>query len=39
MVILFSSFIGTGIEFWKVTKAMDVSFDASRFPYVFFKDR
>lgn len=39
MVVLFSSFVGTGIEFWKVTKAMNVSFDPSRFPYIKFEDR
>ncbi|GAX82575.1 hypothetical protein CEUSTIGMA_g10001.t1 [Chlamydomonas eustigma] len=39
MVILFSSFVGTGIEFWKVTKAMNVTFDATRYPYIHFADR
>jgi hypothetical protein len=39
MVILFSSFVGTGIEFWKVTKAMNVTFDVTRYPYIHFTDR
>eukprot|EP00983_Pelagomonas_calceolata_P071630 1151341-Pelagomonas_calceolata.AAC.2 len=33
------SYKGTAIEFWKVTKAMDVSIDPSRFPYIKFSDR
>jgi hypothetical protein len=37
-VVLISSFVGTAIEFWKVTKAMDVSVVA-KFPYVSVKDR
>ncbi len=38
MVVLLSSGVGTAIEFWKVTKAMDVSFDPGRFPYIIVKD-
>ncbi|KAG1679660.1 hypothetical protein FOA52_006177 [Chlamydomonas sp. UWO 241] len=38
MVILFSSVLGVGIEFWKVTKAMKVSV-INTFPYVKFEDR
>lgn len=40
-VVLISSFVGTLIEFWKVTKAMDVSIQhtASGIPYVQFKDK
>lgn len=38
MVVLFSSGIGTLIEFWKVTKAMDVSVKNS-FPFLVVKDR
>ncbi|KAJ9510859.1 hypothetical protein QJQ45_027731 [Haematococcus lacustris] len=38
-VVLFSSVVGTGIEFWKVTKAMNVTFDPAKFPYVKFSDR
>lgn len=38
MVILFSSVLGTGIEFWKVTKAMKVSM-MQTFPYIKFEDR
>ena len=38
MVILFSSFVGTGIEFWKVTKAMDVTFQTV-YPYIKLADR
>lgn len=30
---------GTAIEFWKVTKAMNVRFDPSRFPYIKIEDR
>lgn len=30
---------GTAIEFWKVTKAMNVTFDISRFPFIKFEDR
>jgi hypothetical protein len=40
MVILFSSGVGTAIEFWKVTQAMDVSIDRSgRFPKLKFSDK
>jgi len=39
MVVLFSAFIGTGIEFWKVTKAMQVTVDWNAFPYIKFADR
>ena len=40
MVILASSGIGLLIEFWKVTRAMDVSLDRSgRIPRLRFKDR
>ncbi|KAK9791843.1 hypothetical protein WJX73_009711 [Symbiochloris irregularis] len=40
MVILLSSGVGLAIEFWKVTKAMDVSFDRSgRIPRLRFKDK
>ena len=40
-VVLISSFVGTLIEFWKVTKAMDVSVakTASGIPYIRFKDK
>eukprot|EP00882_Tetradesmus_deserticola_P005055 GHRQ01005326.1.p1 GENE.GHRQ01005326.1~~GHRQ01005326.1.p1 ORF type:complete len:625 (+),score=278.98 GHRQ01005326.1:193-2067(+) len=38
MVVLFSAGIGTLIEFWKVTKAMDVSVRDS-FPFLIIKDR
>ncbi|KAF6257938.1 cleft lip and palate transmembrane 1 [Scenedesmus sp. NREL 46B-D3] len=38
MVVLFSAGIGTLIEFWKVTKAMDVSVKDS-FPFLVIKDR
>lgn len=40
-VVLISSFVGTLIEFWKVTKAMDVSVaqTASGMPYIRFKDK
>ena len=38
MVILFSSFVGTGIEFWKVTKAMNVSLQPT-FPFIKLADR
>ncbi|KAF5833872.1 transmembrane protein [Dunaliella salina] len=38
-VVLLSAVLGTAIEFWKVTKAMDVSFDPSRFPYIKLSDR
>lgn len=37
-VVLLSSFAGTAIEFWKITKAMDVSVVAS-WPYLSVKDR
>ena len=33
-IILISSGVGLLIEIWKVKKAMNVSFDASKFPYV-----
>eukprot|EP00891_Asterochloris_glomerata_P007997 jgi/Astpho2/7997/fgenesh1_pm.00119_%23_6_t len=40
MVIIASSGIGTAIEFWKVTKAMDVTINRSgRFPMLHFKDK
>ena len=40
MVILASSGIGLLIEFWKITRAMDVSLDRSgSFPRLRFKDR
>lgn len=40
MVIIASSGIGTAIEFWKVTKAMDVTINRSgRFPMLAFKDK
>ncbi len=40
MVIIASSGIGTAIEFWKVTKAMDVTIDRlGRFPMLAFKDK
>lgn len=40
-VVLLSSFVGTMIEFWKVTKAMDVSVQRSSagIPYLSFKDK
>ena len=40
-VVLISSFVGTLIEFWKVTKAMDVSIKhtTSGIPYLSFKDK
>ena len=40
-VVLMSTGVGTAIEFWKVTKAMDVRVvhTASGLPYVQFKDR
>jgi hypothetical protein len=38
-MILLSSGVGLLIEFWKITKAMDVSFDANAFPYVTVKDK
>eukprot|EP00889_Picochlorum_renovo_P007493 jgi/Picre1/34523/NNA_001991.t1 len=40
-VVLISSFVGTLIEFWKVTKAMDVSIQhtVSGIPYLQFKDK
>ena len=40
-VVLISSFVGTLIEFWKVTKAMDVSVatTTSGIPYISFKDK
>mmetsp|Transcript_8115 Transcript_8115/g.24117 ORF Transcript_8115/g.24117 Transcript_8115/m.24117 type:complete len:668 (-) Transcript_8115:416-2419(-) len=39
-VILASTFVGILIEFWKVTKAMDVSVDRTgTFPKLVFKDR
>ena len=39
-VILASSGIGLLIEFWKITKAMDVSIDRSgSFPMLRFKDK
>eukprot|EP00798_Chlamydomonas_sp_ICE-L_P003321 gene3321-13351_t len=38
MVILFSSVVGTAIEFWKVTKAMEVKL-LDHFPFISFKDR
>eukprot|EP00775_Hariotina_reticulata_P011130 gene11130-11284_t len=38
MVVLLSAGVGTAIEFWKVTKAMDVSLKPS-FPYINIKDR
>lgn len=40
-VVLFSTGFGTLIEFWKVTKAMDVSvqYTAGGLPYISFKDR
>ena len=39
-VILASSGVGLLIEFWKVTKAMDVSIDRSgRIPRLRFKDK
>jgi len=39
MVVLFSSGVGAAIEVWKVTKAMDVSVDRSRFPYIHVKGK
>jgi hypothetical protein len=40
-VVLISTGVGTAIEFWKVTKAMDVSVQrtASGIPYIKFADR
>lgn len=39
-VVLASSGIGTVIEFWKVTKAMNVTIDGSRgFPWIRFEDK
>jgi hypothetical protein len=38
MVVLFSSGVGCAIEFWKVTKAMDVSVKNS-FPFLVVKDK
>ena len=38
-VVLISSFLGTGIEFWKVTKAMKVSVDLGKYPYIHLADR
>lgn len=37
-VVLISAAVGTAIEFWKVTKAMDVTL-MDRFPFVKFADR
>lgn len=31
--------VGTAIEFWKVTKAMDVKFSFTEFPFLTIKDR
>jgi len=41
LVVLMSTGVGTAIEFWKVTKAMDVSIAraAGGIPYIQFKDR
>jgi hypothetical protein len=41
MVVLFSTGVGTAIEFWKVTKAMNVTVvrTASGLPWLRFKDR
>lgn len=30
---------GTGIEFWKVTKAMNVEVDKTKFPFLKFSDK
>jgi len=38
MVVLFSSGVGCAIEFWKVTKAFDVSIQ-NTFPYLSIKDK
>lgn len=39
-VVLGSAGVGTLIEFWKITKAVDVSIDRSgRFPKLSFKDK
>jgi hypothetical protein len=38
-MILISSGLGLMIEFWKITKAMDVSVDPSKFPFIVFKDK
>uniref|UniRef100_A0A7S0RTS6 Cleft lip and palate transmembrane protein 1 n=1 Tax=Chlamydomonas leiostraca TaxID=1034604 RepID=A0A7S0RTS6_9CHLO len=38
-VVLLSSGLGTAIEFWKVTKAMKVSVDMSRWPFIRVEDR
>ena len=39
-VVLGSAGIGTLIEFWKITKAVDVSIDRSgRFPKLRFQDK
>ena len=39
-VVLLSSGVGLLIELWKVTKAMDVTFDRRRgFPWVHFADK
>lgn len=39
-VVLASAGIGTLIEFWKITKAVDVSVDTSgSFPRLHFKDK
>mmetsp|Transcript_13857 Transcript_13857/g.24278 ORF Transcript_13857/g.24278 Transcript_13857/m.24278 type:complete len:620 (+) Transcript_13857:140-1999(+) len=37
-VVLFSSFLGCGIEFWKVTKAMKVTM-VPNFPFIKLEDR
>ena len=40
LVILGSAGVGTLIEFWKITKAVDVSIDRSgRIPMLRFKDK
>lgn len=39
-VVLFSSFLGLIIEFWKLTQAMSVTIDTSRgIPRLRFKDK
>lgn len=36
-LFFFSAGVGTAIELWKVTKAMNVSIDRSKFPYLIIK--
>ncbi|KAL0481668.1 hypothetical protein AKO1_012561 [Acrasis kona] len=38
-MILISSFVGLLIEFWKIKKAVNVSIDKNKFPYISFVDK